>query len=448
MRLVNLTIRNFRGFGSTAESIPLDGDLLLFYGPNGFGKTSLAEAIEWLFYGTTKRRQQGDGYSRSEYANSFANVHGGVPTEVTATVEVGGRRVVLLRRLGAGETSETFVDNVPAAFSSINVAPIEAFYPVVAQHGLQTFVHAKPKERRDAICAAFGLDELTALKNALDSARASFQRMPPGSATEARRELAANARVLLEIPETQRLAQRWRLTPLQLDLEADVHFLISAASALTGAECLTVNDALASLREARQKASRSVFDAQTIAPLQGIEPLASSAEAVKQVLSSVETSIGAAVAATASTYKSAFLEFWRAGFELSPSGDRCPMCEADTLTAVKRAEIAKRLADNAALLQKVEALRAAVGVAKTRIATYRAQANEFGSITLNAEEAEHLRQLFGEDANEVDAFCRRWAHLTLCGGQKEKFSTNSTRFSATVSRSLKFQRRSRRSLGR
>ena len=57
MRLVNLIVRNFRGFGNTSETIRLDGDLLLFYGPNGFGKTSLAEAIEWLFYGTTKRRQ-------------------------------------------------------------------------------------------------------------------------------------------------------------------------------------------------------------------------------------------------------------------------------------------------------------------------------------------------------------------------------------------------------
>jgi DNA repair exonuclease SbcCD ATPase subunit len=66
MRLQNLTIRNFRGFGDTATPITLDGDLLLFFGPNGFGKTSLAEAIEWLFYGTTKRRQQGDNYSRSE----------------------------------------------------------------------------------------------------------------------------------------------------------------------------------------------------------------------------------------------------------------------------------------------------------------------------------------------------------------------------------------------
>jgi DNA repair exonuclease SbcCD ATPase subunit len=106
MKLVDLTIRNFRGFGNAATTIRLDGDLVLFFGPNGFGKTSLAEAIEWLFYGTTKRRQLGDTYSRSEYANSFANVHGGRPTEVAAKVEFGGRAYVLARRLTQGEECE------------------------------------------------------------------------------------------------------------------------------------------------------------------------------------------------------------------------------------------------------------------------------------------------------------------------------------------------------
>jgi hypothetical protein len=126
------------------------GDLLLFFGPNGFGKTSLAEAIEWLFYATTKRRQQGDTCSRSEYANSFANIHGGLPTEVSAKVQIGGRQLVVARRLTQGDASETLIDGVVASFSSISVNPIEAVYPVVAQHGLQTFVHSKPKDRRDA----------------------------------------------------------------------------------------------------------------------------------------------------------------------------------------------------------------------------------------------------------------------------------------------------------
>jgi len=76
MRLLELTIHNFRGFGKAAEVIRLDRDLILIFGPNGFGKTSIAEAIEWLFYGSTKRRVQGEGYSKAEYAGTYGNAHG------------------------------------------------------------------------------------------------------------------------------------------------------------------------------------------------------------------------------------------------------------------------------------------------------------------------------------------------------------------------------------
>jgi len=98
MQLLNLTIRNFRGFGDAGVTTSLNGDLLLIFGPNGFGKTSLAEAIEWLFYGTTKRRQRGESYGRAEYANTFANVHGGSPTEVSATIKLGGRDMAIAVR--------------------------------------------------------------------------------------------------------------------------------------------------------------------------------------------------------------------------------------------------------------------------------------------------------------------------------------------------------------
>ncbi|MBX3534578.1 MAG: AAA family ATPase [Xanthobacteraceae bacterium] len=405
MRLLNLTVRNFRGFGNTAETISLDGDLLLFYGPNGFGKTSLAEAIEWLFYGITKRRQQGESYSRSEYANSFANVHGGSPTEVSATVDLSGRHIVLSRRLTQGEASETFVDGTRVSFSSINLNPIEAVYPVIAQHGLQTFVHSKPKDRRDAICAALGLDELTTLKNALDSARSSFQRTPPRSVGDARRELAANARTLSQITETQELARRWLSTPLQLRLDNDKQALLGAARTLTGAECANTDDALASLRERRQLASRSVFDADKIKPSDSALPaITAEFEAVNGALTDVERAIAAVAASMASTYKSAFLELWKKGLELSPSGDECPMCEEDTLNSTKRAELAKRLADNADRIEKSEALTTAVNAAKARIASLTSYIDEFGVGELTTDDVEQLRKLFVIDLRPLESF--------------------------------------------
>src|ERR1700722_15299642 len=192
MRLAELSIRNFRGFGPNSAPIHINKDLILLFGPNGFGKTSLAEAIEWLFYGVTKRRQRGEAYSVAEYAGCYANVHGGRPVEVSAVVDINGTEVRFSRRQAGADGSATFIDGNPASFSTLGITPIDAVYPVVAQHGLQTFIHSKPKERRDAIGAALGLDELTALKSALDTARASFQRTLPNPVVVARRELSAN----------------------------------------------------------------------------------------------------------------------------------------------------------------------------------------------------------------------------------------------------------------
>jgi hypothetical protein len=48
-------------------------------------------------------------------------------------------------------------------------------------------------------------------------------------------------------------------------LDDDKQALLNAANILTGAECTTSGDALTSLRQKRQEASRSVFDAGKLA---------------------------------------------------------------------------------------------------------------------------------------------------------------------------------------
>src|SRR5258708_4656078 len=141
MRLLSLTIKNFRGFGSAGATVPLNADLVLLFGPNGFGKTSLAEAIEWLFYGTTRRRQRGDSYSKNEFDGCFPNVHGGTPVEVTARVRLqDGTERTISRRIPNPRddtVSVTFVDGAPADLFAIGLSKLEALHPVIAQHDLQ-----------------------------------------------------------------------------------------------------------------------------------------------------------------------------------------------------------------------------------------------------------------------------------------------------------------------
>lgn len=360
MRLKALTVRNFRGFGGTPDPIDLDKDLVLFYGPNGHGKTSLAEAIEWLFYGTTKRRQRGEDFSKAEYANTFANVHGGTPTEVALKVHFNGKDVELSRRLGPKESSETFIDGVAGPFSELGINALEAFYPVVAQHGLQTFVHSKPKDRRDAICAAFGLEELTNLKSALESARGSFQRTPPAAVTEARAKLAALVQGLALTPATAEVARRWGERPVSIDAVRDEPALLAGAADLTGQPCANRADAFQALRAARATVGRAVFDTAPVALAENHADLkrdvADRLAALQSASVAVDDAVAAVSAATAAGYSAVLLRFWSEGLAIADDQTDCPMCEAPTLSDAHKAVLRDRIAASEKLVTATDVL--------------------------------------------------------------------------------------------
>lgn len=364
MRLIELTIANFRGFGPAVAPIDLRSDLILVYGPNGHGKTSVAEAIEWLFYGTTKRRQRGEQFSRAEYAGTFANVHGKTPVEVSLRVEHNGREIVLSRRLGDNEKSLTYVDGVRSDFDSIGVVPVEAHYPVVAQHGLQTFIHSKPKDRRDAICAALGLEDLTAFKSALESARSSFQRTPPRDVVDARKRLGQRVVLLASIPGLDDLRQRWGTTPIVVQEAEDLDALLDAAGDLTGLRSIQAAEAVELLKIERERAGRSVFDLSLIAPGGDHEAVYQDARGrvddLKSKTSAVDDHLTRLLAISTASYSAKLLSFWSTGLELAIDGDICPMCGEPTLNHGHREALLHQLQDAQEVVDAANELSAAV----------------------------------------------------------------------------------------
>lgn len=411
MRLVELTVRNFRGFGLRSESIRLDRDLVLFFGPNGFGKTSLAEAIEWLFYGFTKRRRQGDSYSKAEFAGTYANAHRGKPVQVDLKVIVSGKEYLLSRRLIDGdrtEASETLIDGAKASFTTISAGWNEAVYPVVAQHGLQTFIHSKPKDRRDAIGAALGLDELTTLKASLESARSSFQRTPPPSVVDARKELGANLSTLALIPDASELTTRWQKAPMQVQVANDTIVLLKIATHLCGVGVTTIDEALAALRTKRGEASKAIFDAAKITPAAtaatDLVTFAESARTVNTGFMEFETALSGAIAALAATYNAALLDFWGKGLALTPGKDACPMCEAPTLTPAKQIELQKRIANGAAAIASDKTFTKKTATVSTALTTLNTCTVKCCTKVLPPSDRVLLRTLLKGSEPELDAF--------------------------------------------
>lgn len=412
MRLLSLTVSNFRGFGAATTKVPLNADLVLLFGPNGFGKTSLAEAIEWLFYGTTRRRQRGDSYSKNEFDGSFPNVHGGTPVEVSAKVRLqDGSERSLARRIPNPRddtVSVTFIDGSSAHFTSIGLSKLQTLHPVVAQHDLQSFIHSRPKERRDFISAALGLDEITSLKTALDGARKAFGGSPPAAVTGARTKLKPFAPTLATISETKALGLRWQKVPLELKPDEDEKGLIAAAKRLAESPADDADTLLQALRAKRQQISRTLFDATPLAPPLDVpataKQLATRMSGVTDACTPLAQLLAKGVAARAGKYAIALLHFWETGLKLATHGDQCPMCEEETLTGDKRAALKARLKEAEDALTTSKEIAVATDKAGSALILAK-QAIESATVRgLDAKSRELLAKLLQKQPEALAAF--------------------------------------------
>ncbi len=159
-RIDQITVQGFRSFGPEPQPLDLGTPLAVVWGPNSEGKTSLAEAFEFLLTGDIARREL-LASARDEFANALRNAHlsDDVPTFVEA--RIGARdgvthtlRRTLIQDFSKRELCESTLelDGVPVAPEALHdlgidlhEPPISA--PVLMQHTLGYLFSAQPKER-------------------------------------------------------------------------------------------------------------------------------------------------------------------------------------------------------------------------------------------------------------------------------------------------------------
>jgi len=161
VKIRNLKIRGIRGFNEERE-VPLTSGLNLVYAPNGWGKSSLAEAIEWAIFGSTQRRL--DAKSKTEFEGSHRNVH--FESNEVAFVEMvcdyADQQVILHREIDSAEEETLTV--APQSYSFPETIQTK---PIIYQHGLQRFIHTEPKNRWDEFAVILGLSGLENLRDIL-----------------------------------------------------------------------------------------------------------------------------------------------------------------------------------------------------------------------------------------------------------------------------------------
>ena len=181
IKIKSLHVNYFRGFREIEGPVNLSSDFIVIEGRNSSGKTSLAEALEWLFSGSLSRRESRDAGNARELEDCVANQFrpAGVDTWVSASfaitpegkdVQEFSLRRVLTEDYGSTSTAackSLLYHNDRELTPEAERKVLDRFFagvpPLLIQHTLRHFVQGDPRERREYFERPLRLDELTEL---------------------------------------------------------------------------------------------------------------------------------------------------------------------------------------------------------------------------------------------------------------------------------------------
>lgn len=172
-------ISGFRGFREH-QRIELDASVIVVTGPNGTGKTSLFDALQWLLLGSLQRLEAWRVRKNAEHiVNAYA---GSEPAVVEAELSLNGN-AVRLRRQGRYDSSWLEWQQASGSLSgdeaeralrqALQSRPGQDIRKLITNAGLlqqdvvRDVLEDKPAERYKHLAALLGLDDLSAFEEAV-----------------------------------------------------------------------------------------------------------------------------------------------------------------------------------------------------------------------------------------------------------------------------------------
>lgn len=256
LRIRKIEIQGFRAFGQKAQTIVLSPTVSVIWGPNSQGKTSLAEAFEFLLTGHTVRREL-LASAQDEFADSLRNAHMPAKAAVFVQAEMIGTdgvphtvRRTLTADYGKKQDCQTALqmDGKPATESALEALgivlsqpPLRA--PVLAQHTLGYLFSARPQDRANYFKALLEVTDLEAFRSGVVALEPDL-RAPDDAALEA-------LDVATSVPEVHKALGLLR-TVVPSPAEMEVDFADATAALLTAAGESPPSDPVARLARLEQ----------------------------------------------------------------------------------------------------------------------------------------------------------------------------------------------------
>jgi DNA repair exonuclease SbcCD ATPase subunit len=169
-----LEIERFRGFADS-QRLDLEASVLILWGPNGTGKTSFFDAIQWLLVGSLDRLESWRVRRNSEHiVNRYSHASGDAAC-VAAGIRVGDAQVEL-RRSGRYDASQLewrdqsrvlYEDDADSALAEC-LTPMGRMSlkrsllssGLLQQDVIRDVLEDKPAHRYDQLAAILGLDSI------------------------------------------------------------------------------------------------------------------------------------------------------------------------------------------------------------------------------------------------------------------------------------------------
>lgn len=259
-KLEALDITDFRGIRNLRkENMPLSGDVVFIYGPNGVGKTSIADALEWAITGQIGHLQQGSlRYAKGgpdPIINVFSDTH-----KAKVKCHLGDNKTIV--RTKQNRSIERLVDSrkvnndrsvidyavgtrAPSSDVRLHIEKLRDLFRgshMLSQHDIRDFLEElDPTKRFDILTNMIGEEEFVRFKEKLSVVLRHLYSYDKDLAEEVKSQKREEADSSAKLHERQRDFERLRQT---LTPSKNIEELVSELLAeLKGCQC-TLDEAI------------------------------------------------------------------------------------------------------------------------------------------------------------------------------------------------------------